>query len=388
MAISRSSFPSHDEFAAMSAEYRARYGVPLFAVDCDGGILWQSEPWPGGGGDEECEARRLVVEESWRWGESSATGCGGVHIVWGVPLTENNRLSGGLVSVAEELRVVGVGAAGTENRLDVREAGAALRKLAEDRNLTNSAALAARRSTYEAEQQRAYVLHRDEGSRAASVRSLYTREEPELFGAIRSGDRRGARQVLNRVLVAIYHHGGADLGLLKGFLLELVASMSRAAIEAGASPKHLFGESFASLSSLADVDSMEAMSLWVRRTLERLMDAVPMRGTTRGNERVLDALNFLEQNFATSISLADAARAAGLSPSRFCAVFKQETGTTFSRVLQRIRVDRAALLLRRGNASMGEIALRCGFSDQSYFIRVFRRERGCTPGQFRRGHAR
>ena len=52
--------------------------------------------------------------------------------------------------------------------------------------------------------------------------------------------------------------------------------------------------------------------------------------------------------------------------------------------LTRHRVDAAARLLQESAMSAGEIAASCGFTDASYFGKVFRREFGCTPGQYRR----
>lgn len=370
-------------FSTLAADYRVRYGVDLFAVDSDGRIVLAAREWPEEDDAEAAQARQFVIAESWRWGECSASLCGRHLLVWGIAMTLNNKVTGGLIAVADESRGVQSTPDAGSAAIDVHAAGSWLRELAEEHNLTNAAALAARRALYEAEQHRAYVLHRDIGRHAAAIRSLYSREEPELFAAIRAGDRGEARKIVNRVLAAIYHHGGANLGLLKGFLLELIASMSRAAVETGADPEKLYGGSFVALSSLAEIDSPEAMAEWVRHTLEHLMDAVPAAGSTIGQDRILKALRHMERHSHRSVSLASAARAADLSPSRFCAVLKQETGTTFSRLLNRMRVDHSAVLLRTTDFNVGEIALRCGFSDQSYFTRIFRLHRGCTPRQFR-----
>jgi AraC-like DNA-binding protein len=265
----------------------------------------------------------------------------------------------------------------------VYEAGCFLRKLAEAYNLTNKDALAVKRQLYEAEQQRAYVLHKDVGKHAAAIRNLYAREEPALFAAIRAGDSGEARKILNRVLVAIFHHGGNKLELLKGFLLELVASMFRSAIQAGAPPDQLFGDSFVTLSGLSTVQSLEAMADWTRRTLDQLIEVVPIAGETRGSDRVLKALEHMRHHAHRPLTLEETAEVAGLSVSRFCAVLKEETGASFSTLLNRMRIDRSAVILRKSDTPISEVAYQCGFKNQSYFTRVFKRERGCSPRAFR-----
>jgi AraC-like DNA-binding protein len=51
------------------------------------------------------------------------------------------------------------------------------------------------------------------------------------------------------------------------------------------------------------------------------------------------------------------------------------------------RVELAKDLLRDRESSLSEIALRCGFADQSHFTRVFTRRAGVSPGSWRRGVA-
>lgn len=76
---------------------------------------------------------------------------------------------------------------------------------------------------------------------------------------------------------------------------------------------------------------------------------------------------------------------AGLARSRFHALFLAATGTTPQRWLGELRLDRAEAMLRHGAQSLAEVALACGYSEQSALTRALRRERGLTPGDIRRG---
>jgi methylphosphotriester-DNA--protein-cysteine methyltransferase len=59
------------------------------------------------------------------------------------------------------------------------------------------------------------------------------------------------------------------------------------------------------------------------------------------------------------------------------------TGVTPHRWLMARRVDRAKDLMRSTEAPLAEIALKCGFSEQSHFTRVFSQTTGTTPAQWR-----
>jgi AraC family transcriptional regulator len=82
--------------------------------------------------------------------------------------------------------------------------------------------------------------------------------------------------------------------------------------------------------------------------------------------------------------LAEVAAACGLSGSYFARAFRRSTGLPPHAWLNRARTERAMILLRQRRQTLSEIALECGFVDQSHFTRVFARRVGLTPGAFRR----
>jgi AraC family transcriptional regulator len=74
------------------------------------------------------------------------------------------------------------------------------------------------------------------------------------------------------------------------------------------------------------------------------------------------------------------ARQVDLSPAHFARAFKETTGRAPHRYLLTLRLEWARRLLDVANPVLSEIALRTGFSDQSHFTRLFKREFGITPG--------
>ena len=84
------------------------------------------------------------------------------------------------------------------------------------------------------------------------------------------------------------------------------------------------------------------------------------------------------------ISRDDVANVACLSPSHFSRVVKQSFGHSFTDLLARMRIDKAREMLVRSDKSLIHICLDCGFSDQSYFTKVFQKYVGKTPGEYRR----
>ena len=98
---------------------------------------------------------------------------------------------------------------------------------------------------------------------------------------------------------------------------------------------------------------------------------------------VSDALKFIDENFSEPICLESISAAVYLSPAYFQRIFTEIMRKSPSRYLVEKRVSHARLLLTSSNIPMTEIAQKCGFSSQSYFNYVFKREVGVCPGKYR-----
>lgn len=127
-----------------------------------------------------------------------------------------------------------------------------------------------------------------------------------------------------------------------------------------------------------------ALAAHLLATYATFADAVePARGglapwqLKRAQDRMRDAL-------AQSLSLPSVAAACGLSPSHFARAFRCSTGVSPHAWLVRQRLARAKDLMRAQDLSLADIALACGFADQSHFTRVFAREEAMSPGRWRR----
>jgi AraC family transcriptional regulator len=96
-------------------------------------------------------------------------------------------------------------------------------------------------------------------------------------------------------------------------------------------------------------------------------------------KRVLDYLN---DNLARAVSLADLAAVARVSVFHFARQFRGTVGEPPHRYVIRLRVERAKELLRERRLSLAQVAAAVGFADQCHFNRHFKRLVGETPGQF------
>lgn len=102
-------------------------------------------------------------------------------------------------------------------------------------------------------------------------------------------------------------------------------------------------------------------------------------------EQITKAKQFIKENHTKDISVADIAKAAGISQSFLYRLFRQQEKCTPIEALRAIRIQNAKnLLLSKTTYKISEIAQICGFSDTAYFCKVFKNEVGISANAFRK----
>ncbi len=96
------------------------------------------------------------------------------------------------------------------------------------------------------------------------------------------------------------------------------------------------------------------------------------------------ALRLIRKEYMQPLTLEQLAAVAGMSPRYFCRYFAGFTQRTPVEYLNYYRIECACAQLLTTGDTITDVALENGFNDVSYFIKAFRRCKGCTPGQFRR----
>ena len=99
-------------------------------------------------------------------------------------------------------------------------------------------------------------------------------------------------------------------------------------------------------------------------------------------DRFSDIAAYLFDHCGESIDLEKLARTFGYSYSSFRKQFKERLGKSPHEYLTELRMERAVTLLNTRQYTVSEVALMVGYEDSSYFSRVFRRKKGCSPGSY------
>ena len=95
-------------------------------------------------------------------------------------------------------------------------------------------------------------------------------------------------------------------------------------------------------------------------------------------------MEYMRENYAEPLTLKEVAKHFHFNPSYLSSYFSTHNNEGFIEYLNKIRIEEAAKLLIKGAASISEISGMVGYSDHSYFCKVFKKIKGLSPSQFKR----
>lgn len=101
------------------------------------------------------------------------------------------------------------------------------------------------------------------------------------------------------------------------------------------------------------------------------------------SRRIRQILRYVENNYASNITLEDVGKLIGMSPTSVSRFFKSRTGRTFWSYVIDYRMECVQSMLSETDLNISEIAFSCGFNSLSNFNKVFRSRYGCMPREYR-----
>ncbi|HHU79331.1 MAG: PocR ligand-binding domain-containing protein [Caldicoprobacterales bacterium] len=212
-------------------------------------------------------------------------------------------------------------------------------------------------------------------------------KENELLSNVRMGDRTGAKKILNELLAVIFLRSSGNIELIKARVLELVIVISRAAVEGGASLDKLLGLNYSFISELAEKNRFEDICSWIVKVLDTFLDTVYESRNIKNSALLGEAVRYIRENYNENLSLEDVAQKVFISPYYLSHLFREELGITFLEYLTRIRIEEAKKLLQDRSLTIFDISARVGYEDPGYFSKVFKKNMGVSPNQYRKNTA-
>lgn len=202
-----------------------------------------------------------------------------------------------------------------------------------------------------------------------------------LLQSLQRKDLYSAAAAMDIIFQHAYIANGGNLNLIKVYLSDYLASLSK-----HFPSSYLSAEGYETLlGELEDAATVEAAQEACKKIIVFMTDDDDRMPAYKGSSNVIqEAIHYLEEHYAKDIELKGVADLVHVNSSYLSSLFKKETSMTFSQYLNMIRLNQSVKLLKKTDLSLEQVAKRCGFASQSYYIRAFKQHYSETPGKYRR----
>jgi AraC-like DNA-binding protein/ligand-binding sensor protein len=222
----------------------------------------------------------------------------------------------------------------------------------------------------------------DAADMTAAIPAPPSSNERLLIAALRRGDGAAAKRILEHILAGLDAICPGDIRFFRCRAIELVVLLSRSCA-AGEETEALLEENNLHLKKISESSTVEELSANLYRIIERMAGRIFSFQGLRHASALRRAERFIWKNYTRKVSLDEIAAASGLSAPYFSTIFREEMGEYLSTYLNRLRVEKACIMLIETNVSLNDISESCGFEDQSWFSKIFKSYTGYSPGKYR-----
>lgn len=209
--------------------------------------------------------------------------------------------------------------------------------------------------------------------------------EYRLYDCVEAGNIAGSRlaalQFFDR-LVENYAEYVMDIKLKA---LELIMRAEYIAFHTGGQTYH-FLQRQGYLETVLAFDNYADLRGWYLDKIDAACRSISQSKNDRSVSTVALAQEYIRKNYRRDLTLDEVSREVHVSPYYFSKLFKDETGENFVEYLTKLRIAQAKRMLLDGSNSIKQVCLSVGYSDPSYFSRIFKRYEGVTPTEFRDAH--
>lgn len=191
----------------------------------------------------------------------------------------------------------------------------------------------------------------------------FTAEKEKLYEKLNTGDRQEAEEAVFAVIIAIASRFGTD----------------------GITLSEIFSQRYNYKEKVGRLEDVRSMKMWITNYINWVMDYSVGKIDAIETNVIVKAKRYLADHYDDAeLTLSQVAEHVGLSEKYFTNRFTKETGETFSNYLTQLRIQKAKELLRTTTFKSYEIGEMVGYRNAEHFTRMFKKEAGCTPAQYRK----
>ncbi|MBK5253745.1 MAG: helix-turn-helix domain-containing protein [Peptostreptococcaceae bacterium] len=207
--------------------------------------------------------------------------------------------------------------------------------------------------------------------------------ENELVQTVITGQTEDALKKFAEYYDKLFIIESGDLQSIKAKVLWLFAIITRVATERHSRINDIIDSELDIIVKLIDVENHKQLKD-VSNNLLVTISSNLLTSVYDGKSKIIaNAVKYVNNNYSIRITLTDIEKNLHVNPSYFSSLFKHEMGISFIGYINQVKINYACHLLIESSLTIIDIALDLGFDDQSYFTKVFKKQCGITPKDYR-----
>jgi two-component system response regulator YesN len=206
--------------------------------------------------------------------------------------------------------------------------------------------------------------------------------ESALFERIEKGDLEGTRTEANLFFDwMVEHYPDCEMDIKLKVLEFILFAEQKAFLSGGMTYFFRYRKDY--LQTVIQIDNYEELRKWFIDKVTEACRNIITKKEEQASGIIKRAKAYIAENYHKDISLEDVSRTVDISSYYFSKLFKEETGENFIEYLTNIRIEQAKKLLQNRDLSIKTICVETGYSDPNYFSRIFKKQVGVTPTEYR-----
>ncbi|WP_434639933.1 response regulator [Thermoanaerobacterium thermosaccharolyticum] len=224
------------------------------------------------------------------------------------------------------------------------------------------------------------ITHFDDIKLSDKEELILSNDDEELINNIVSNNIDTALIKVNSIFQKLLLHYNDDMDLLKSKVFSLSIEII-ARINSYCDVTSVFEENL--IIEILRTNEFESLKKIFSRFVSNIILKLHKNRERYYTGLIAKAIEFVNENYDKDIKLYDVAKMLNISYHYFSKTFKEETKCNFVDYITQVRINKAKEFLSKDSMSIKEVCFKVGYSDPNYFSRIFRKETGMTPTEYK-----
>jgi two-component system response regulator YesN len=216
-----------------------------------------------------------------------------------------------------------------------------------------------------------------------SVYRFDASQQERIVSSLKSADILKVQEELHEMYNALSRNRTDGIAYGRNISLQLLLLASRILLELHVQKQDLESKENELMAKVFQQETLGALHRLVEVFLLEVCERIGEKRNGKSKNVIERTRAIIDKRYAENLQVGDVATEVFLSTTYLCLLFKQETGETINEYMTKVRVEQAKALLKDPANKFYEVCYAVGYSDPSYFSKIFKKYTGYTPSTYR-----